>query len=355
MNRPRIATVLSAREWEPRLVDTARRDPTVRIVRRAYEPEDLERAAPLDTVIVGSETSWITSNRIRSIRRGGTRVVGVYPMGDVPGRELLCRGGADAALPDTTPPEELLTAATLAAADALDSDHGGRLISVTGPRGAPGRTEIAVSLARSIGQRNRTAILDLDLQAPGVAFRLGIEPGPSLFDITDALRSLDRLIATRAGCPGDLTVIGGPSPLPVEAAGRFGLADLLQSTLAAFEITIADVGPWQPSNTLLTTSDEVVLVCDAQPMNLIRAARLVQNWEGPVPRVVINRVKPGHEEETVRLARRALGLEPHTMVPEMDTRRDPGSTFPDGLLTPLVTNLLSGRKRQSDRAPGKSP
>lgn len=343
MNRPRIATVLSAREWEPRLVDTARRDPTVRIVRRAYEPADLERAAPLDTVIVGSETSWITSNRIRSIRRSGTRVVGVYPIGDVPGRELLCRGGADVALPDTTPPEELLTAAALVATEALDSDHGGRLISVTGPRGAPGRTEIAVSLARGIAQRNRTAILDLDLEAPGVAFRLGLQPGPSLVDIADALRSLDRLIATRADCPGDLTVIGGPSPLPAESAKRFGLADLLESMLAAFEITIADAGPWQPSNALLATSDEVVLVCDAQPMNLIRAARLVHNWEGPVPRVVINRVEPGHEEATVRLARRALGLEPHITIPEVDNRRDPSSPFPDGLLAPLVISLLSER------------
>lgn len=148
MNRPRIATVLSAREWEPRFVDAARRDPTVRVVRRAYEVQDLERAAPLDGVVVGSETSWITSTLVRSIRRRGTRVIGVYPTGDGPGRDLLHRGGADIALPDTTPPEDLLSAARLTAMEDLQPDRAGRLISVTGPRGAPGRTEVAVSLAQ---------------------------------------------------------------------------------------------------------------------------------------------------------------------------------------------------------------
>ena len=192
MNRPRIATVLSAREWEPRLVDAARRDPTVRVVRRVYEPEDLERAAPIDIVVVGAETSWITSSRIKSLRRNGTRVIGVYPSGDGPGRALLERGGADAAIPDSTPPEDLLQTATAVAAASLTCVRAGRLISVTGPRGAPGRTEIAVALAKELATTKTTALVDLDFEAPGVGLRLGLRPGPGLHDLVDDVDTEDR-------------------------------------------------------------------------------------------------------------------------------------------------------------------
>ncbi|MDH5372168.1 MAG: hypothetical protein OEX97_04405 [Acidimicrobiia bacterium] len=343
MNRPRIATVLSAREWEPRFVDVARRDPTIRIVRRAYEAQDLERAAPLDGVVVGSETSWITSTLVRSIRRSGTRVIGVYPAGDAPGRDLLHRGGADVALPDSTLPEDLLNAATLVAMEDLQPDRRGRLIAVTGPRGAPGRTEVAVSLAQVAAERTRTAIIDLDTEAPGVAFRLGLSPGPGLLDITETLRATDRLVASRAPGWGDLTVIGGPARVSPEAAMRLGTADLLESVLAAFDVVVADVGPWSPGHAILAASDEIVLVCEAQPVSVIRAAGLVRDWEGPTPSVVVNRVNPGHTDDTLRIIRRALGLEPHTLIPNIEAPLAPETSMLRDLLTPLGAEMVIER------------
>ncbi len=350
MNRPRIATVLSAREWEPKLVDAARRDPTVRVVRRAYEPQDLERAAPLDIVVVGAETSWITSSRIRSIRRNGTRVIGVYPSGDRPGHELLRRGGVDVALPDSTPAEDLLSAASMVAADSLPSIQTGRLISVTGPRGAPGRTEVAVALAQSIARRTPTAIVDLDIEAPGVAFRLGLGPGPGLVDIVDAARSGDRELKPNSIGPGELTVVGG-SGLPSTAT--FNTAELLDTVLTAFTVSVADAGPWRIGNPSLSTSDAIVLVCDAHPTSLIRAARLVHDWEGPVPYLVLNRTGSPPDETTVRTARRALGLEPHTTLPCVE---DPAASDPPilaGLLDLLATDLLAEILPSSEPGSGK--
>ena len=283
MNRPRIATVLSARDWEPNLVDAARRDPTVRVVRRAYDSQDLDRAGPLDVVVVGAETSWITTSRIRSIRDNGARVIGVYPQGDRPGRDLLQRGGVDAALPDTTAPEQLLIAASMAATQHITPNRGGRLISVTGPRGAPGRTEVALSLAQTFASRTPSAIIDLDTEAPSVTFRLGLDPGPDLGETIDVVRTSDHLIARKAPIQQNLTVVGGASPSPSGMTSTVGVAALLDTVLASFEVTIADIGPWRPDQTILATSDAGVIVCDAQPMSLIRAAGFVRDWEGPIP------------------------------------------------------------------------
>ena len=337
MNRPRIATVLSAREWEPRLVDAARRDPTVRVVRRVYEPGDLERAAPVDIVVVGAETSWITSSRIKSLRRSGTRVIGVYPSGDEPGRALLERGGADAALPDSTPPEDVLQAATAVAAESLARVRAGRLISVTGPRGAPGRTEIAIALAEALATTQRTALVDLDVDAPGVGFRLGLRPGPDLCDIVDSIRTGDQepLTARRSG---NLTVIAGPGPARAGSNGTAIIAELLDTVVTSFSASIADVGPWRPGIPCLAISDTIVLVCEAHPKSLIRAAQTVHDWEGPVPLVALNRVEPGNEQASTRLARRALGLEPTILIPEAAEE-----TLPDALAAGIagLINTLS--------------
>ena len=53
----RVATVLSAREWEPTLVSQARESAAVRIVLRAYQPREIEeRADEIDVVVAGAGT-----------------------------------------------------------------------------------------------------------------------------------------------------------------------------------------------------------------------------------------------------------------------------------------------------------
>ena len=130
---------------------------------------------------------------------------------------------------------------------------------------------------------------------------------------------------------------------------RLGVADLLESVLAAFDFVVADVGPWCPGHAILAASDEIVLVCDAQPVSVIRTAGLVRDWEGPTPSVVVNRVNPGHTEETLRIVRRALGLEPHTLIPNIEA--------PSASETPMLRDLLTslGAEMVIGRAVEKSP
>ena len=73
----RVATVLSAREWEPDLVAHARETAAVRVVLRAYQPQEIEeRAEEIDIVIAGAEVAWVTPGRIATWRRMGLGVVG---------------------------------------------------------------------------------------------------------------------------------------------------------------------------------------------------------------------------------------------------------------------------------------
>ena len=53
---PRVATVLSARDWESGLVALARDTAEVRLVLRAYRPEEVEEEAHrLDVVVAGAK------------------------------------------------------------------------------------------------------------------------------------------------------------------------------------------------------------------------------------------------------------------------------------------------------------
>ncbi|MFQ5948700.1 MAG: hypothetical protein ACE5KX_07560, partial [Acidimicrobiia bacterium] len=108
---PRIATVLSARDWESDLVRLARDGALVRLVLRAYRPEDLEKDAErVDVVVAGAETSWVTPARVAAWRRAGLRVIGIYAAGDHPARDRLEAGGADEIFPDDTPLPVILQA-----------------------------------------------------------------------------------------------------------------------------------------------------------------------------------------------------------------------------------------------------
>jgi hypothetical protein len=158
----RVATVLSAREWESRLVAAARATAAIRLVLRAYLPDEvLERGADLDVVVVGSETPWASAVRLRSWSRAGLLVVGVHPAGDRPASVRLAE--ADLVLPDDLPAETMLREIRLLEPAALRPDPGYPTVAVTGARGAPGRTEVALGIAWLLSGEGPATLVDADL------------------------------------------------------------------------------------------------------------------------------------------------------------------------------------------------
>ena len=207
----RVATVLSARPWEGDLVAHARSTAAIRLVMRAFRPGDIEaRADEIDVVVAGGDVPWVTPGQVVAWRRIGLLVVGVHPVGDRPAMELFELGGADEVLADDLSADSIVQALRfLAPRDRVDTDPAGVSVAVVGARGAPGRTEVALALAWNWSAAHTVGLIDLDLEAPAVAVRLGLAARPDITDAADSVRSHGSLSRTLIQNVGKVGVVVG--------------------------------------------------------------------------------------------------------------------------------------------------
>jgi len=313
----RVATVLSAREWESRLVAAARSSATVRLVLRAFLPTEVsEQADGLDVVVVGSETPWATTARLNAWRRGGLRVVGVHPAGDRPAADRLRAAEADLVLADDLGAEAMLREIRLIEPAAERVEGTASLVVVTGARGAPGRTEVALALAWNSSGRQPTTLIDADLDAPGIAIRLGIPPRPDLADAVDAVHGAGVLTNELLHRIGRLAVLPGshrPGEPPLRAEPVFDVVDAAR-TLGP---VVVDAGPWPANQEIIKSATDALIVADGSPMGIVRAAGVTAEWTGPPPRLVVNRVRPIHRTDVENAIRRWTGLAPEACIPPL--------------------------------------
>ncbi len=305
--------MLSAREWEPALAQAARTTGLVRLVARAYEPSDLDRLE-VDVVIAGAETAWITPSFIRSWRRSGGRLLGLHPPNDRPAQRLLLAGGADEVLPDSTPPELILRTTQTLQLPEQSGGEAGHLIAVTGPRGAPGISEVALALAWGLAAHQRTLLLDVDGGGPSLSVRLGVDPFPDLAAAAD--RVLESGVLPRHGIHrvGPLSLLAVP-PRSGPLASSL-VREVIRAATHSFSRIVADLGPITDVDPLLEAATSTVLTCEATPKGLVRAALVTDGWTAPPPKLVLNRVLGASEADAVAAARRWLGLEPAVVIPE---------------------------------------
>jgi MinD superfamily P-loop ATPase len=321
----RVATVLSAREWEPELVAFAREEAAVRIVLRAFQPSDVgDRHESIDVVVAGADVSWVTPALIASWRRLGLAVIGVHPVGDRPAAELLAAGGVDERLADDVPPEAIIAAIRFVAPhDAAPPIASvGAATAVLGDRGAPGCTEVALGIALNHARRSSTVLIDMDLSAPSLAIRLGIAPRPDLSDVADAVRGDGVLPRSGVKRIGRLHVIVG-SHRPGEPRLNETMAeDVLEACLGTYEHVILDLGAAGTDSVILKRADRAIVVVDAGAVGIVRAAQLLVTWAGPPPVLVGNRVLPRDRGQVTEAIRRWTGLEPAALLPyRMPVRR----------------------------------
>lgn len=311
----RVATVLSAREWESRLVAAARSSATVRLVLRAFLPTEVaEQAGSLDVVVVGSETPWATTARLSAWKRGGLRVVGVHPVGDRPAADRLRTAGIDLVLPDDIGAEAMLREIRLVEPAATRDEGTAPLVAVTGARGAPGRTEIALALAWNRSGRTETTLIDADLDAPAVAIRLGIAPRPDLADAVDAVHENGSLPDAALHRVGRLAVLPGshrPGEPPLRPEPIFDVVDAARTK----RLVVVDTGPWPDNQEIIKAATTAVMVADASPVGIVRAAAVAAAWTGPPPVLILNRVRPAHRTDATASIRRWTGLDPITVIP----------------------------------------
>lgn len=318
----RVATVLSAREWEGRLVASARESASVRLVLRAYRPTEIsERRQAIDVVVVGSETPWATPARLGSWRRLGLRVVGVHPAGDRPAAERFRGCGVDLILADDLGADAMLRELRLLEPAAGRQAATAPLTVVTGARGAPGRTEIALAVAWMRSSATVVTLIDADLGAPGVAVRLGMPPRPDLADAVDHVHDSGSVPASVIHVVGRLHVIPGahrPGDAPLRPEPVFDVVDAVRASAPV----VVDTGPWPAGSDIVKTADEAMVVVEGSPVGIVRAAAVIAEWTGPPPRLIVNRVDPHQRDEVVRSVRRWTGLEPAVVVPSLRAARE---------------------------------
>ena len=310
----RVATVLSAREWESRLVAASRDSAAVRLVLRAFLPDEvLDRSGDLDVVVVGSETPWASAARLAAWMRGGLRVVGIHPVGDRPAADRLGSAGVDLVLPDDLSADAMLREIRLLEPAASRPAPAHPLLAVTGAAGAPGRTEVALGLAWLAAGKGGVVLVDADLAAPGTAVRLGIPPRPDLADAVDEVHETGTIPDRVIHPAGRLRVItgshrSGEPPLRPEP-----VFDVIEAARTAARV-VADTGAWPQGGEIIKGATTAVVVAEASPTGIVRAAALLGEWAGPPPRLVLNRAT-GRRTDAVAAARRWTGLEPATTIP----------------------------------------
>jgi hypothetical protein len=307
--RPGLATVLTALPWERELVTSARMGGLVRVLGRCRSAFDVDQTLDrIDAVVVGAETGWLSSAVLRRWRSQGITVVGMMAPDDRPAAQLMNAGEVDAVFTYGEPPMRVLSAIVSCIATPRPPKPTAALATVVGPRGAPGRSEVALALAWSCALRRRTLLVELDDDAPGLGLRLGIEPGPALDRSDPALAAAPRY---RRHDPIELLTL----PLGAGPLSRALTSRVIEAAREEFGALVVDGGPVLPG-ALGHDPGTPVLVVDPTPTGLVRAARMVTAWHGPEPLVVVNRVGR-NEEVAIRSVRAAIGLEPAAVVPEL--------------------------------------
>lgn len=285
--RPAIATVVGP-GWETRLVNHARTTGLARLVGRCCDPAGLaDIARRADVVFIGSDVHWLGETDLRALG-ATTRLIGVA--GDVPGARLLDTMGVPDVIDASMSP-----AGMLAVAVANGHSDPGRIVEVTGARGAPGRSEVALGLAYAAAVTQSVSLLELDHAGPSLGIRMALPPSshPTLH---------------RTDGPSLMPLPVGVDPLPTGA-----VVGLVARATQQHAVTVLDGGPASTWHRLVDV-DEVVFVGEATDVGVVRLARLCQAWLGPTPSLIINRHRPGQDLGRVR---RATGLEPSAVIPEL--------------------------------------
>lgn len=212
----------------------------------------------------------------------------------------------------------------------------GRLIAVWGPKGAPGRTTIAVEIAAELASNEpRTVIVDADTYGGDVAQLLGlVEELPSVVWAAQAAAAQgdpERVVGAlrRAGKAGPAVVPGIARSDLWRDVREYAWRRLVAMLREEFAHVVVDGGfciedhvAGEDRNAVardaLRTADCVVAVCRCDPVGLKSFLWSYPNLAGLVDTdrifVVANRVPPGEESAVSELLRRHAGKRPVAYV-----------------------------------------
>lgn len=322
---PRVVTVAGP-WWESELVERARHTGALRIAERASHPAQVQRALGergARAVVVGAEIPWLSRRLVGAWRSLGAVVIGVDDPHYSSRAGLLEDWGCDVVL-DAPDPEWAAAALRAAspAADAGAAPPSPTVVAVGGPRGAPGRTEVALALAEVASRSGPCLLIEADT-SPALGLRLGLSP-PARPHEPVAAGGIDVLLWSAGGTPS-------------------GLLNSGWSRLWDYPTTVVDLGPGRRA--LQEWPGHKVVVCRATPVGIVRAACFLAGLDaGCEPRLVVNHV--GGDEQVRRDLLHHLaawaGRKPDAVIGELDDLQwgEPPPASLRTALEPLAARLL---------------
>jgi len=333
-----LLVLLGPTPWEgPFVAALAHPASGVTIARRCLDTADLLASASAGlgaAAVVGADAPRLDADVLARLGTLGVPVVGLVTAGDSDAVRRLTHWGAHAVVEADpadlgTAVRELGAALRSAAADPVapgpdddlvEQEHGrGRVVTVWGPAGAPGRTTVAVALADEASRLGTSVLLvDADTWAPSVPVVLGlVDDGPGLASAcrralagtldVDALATVVREVR-----PGLLVLPGIPRAGRWNEVRAAALSEVLAVARDLVDLVVVDVGaPLESDEELvfdtqaprrnaaalvaLEESDVVLAVGSADPVGLVRLvaglAELADSVRGIDVRVVVTRLR----------------------------------------------------------------
>jgi MinD-like ATPase involved in chromosome partitioning or flagellar assembly len=303
------------------------------------------RGGSLDVVVSAGLPHWVDPQVVEEARTRGLRIVVVG--GEPASGERTVRFGLrHVAGPDPAAILGAIESATGLPPPPPSAPAGprGRLIAVWGPKGAPGRTSIALELASLIARSApSTLLIDGDPYGGDLLQLAGIVEELPTIVWAARMAAKDELDAAalgselrRVGRGGPVMLPGLPRPELWPEVSDFGWRRLLAVARAEFEYTLCDTGfcfepepsPYPESGegrnrsarAALTDADQIVAVCRADPVGVKQFAWAVDALRGLVDLdkviVVLNRTRHGKTAELRDLVRRHTGKRAAACVPE---------------------------------------
>ena len=351
-----VVVAAGGAEWERALLAAVAAAPRrVALVKRCLDLADLLATATAGTAtvaVVAAELPGLDADSVDRLRREGVGtivVVGDASSADAVLRARLLRLGVARVLSQSALPHLVDDVIEVAADDqpddrdgaaegpsrpmAPDAEHEsgtpGRLVTVWGPPGAPGRTTVAIGLAAEAARRDMSAgIVDADPYGSGVGLVLAVLEEVSGLLAAARLANAGRLEAgSLAGVGREVTTglrlyTGLPRPDRWSDVRPQAFGELLTVAGELDQLVVVDTGPslgtadqdpyaTGPARDDMTRiavnrADELVVVGSADPVGLTRLARalpeVVERRSGRALRVVVNRMRPtlGWSEKEVR-------------------------------------------------------
>lgn len=345
MKPVRLITLSGDASREPEVAAAVSAEASLELVLRCVDRVEALaaiRGASIHLILAVGPVGWFDHQCLQEARAQGVRVMGMaadpveVELLEVAGIEVL---PADTGVPGLaeammlTEPNEPTPTATGPA---------GKVIAVWGPKGAPGRTSVAIEVAMTLAlSESRTLLADADLYGGDVAQLLGIVE--ELMGIVPLARKAAKGELSLPTWPELLRRVGPPGPVVLPGTIRaelwrevsgFGWDALLEASRRTFRFSVVDVGFCLEAGsfdggadgrngvarTTVAAADQVVAVVRPDPIGMKAFLWALSDHDDLELRdralVVLNRARRGDCREARALLRRHLGRPPVAEIPE---------------------------------------